>query len=181
MTLPHYPLEQLAHIKKKKLEEAERELNEKKEALNKEFEQLKKVEHVRDEALELKETKLQQLRDEMDRASRTDILQRMKSYLKLVDEDLDMKEGKVKEQQKKVDAAKKAMEEARALFFQRQKDVEKLKLHRKEWEEQMRMAMARGEEAVTDEIGSAMHIIKKTGRLPRMSVRKKQGREKKHG
>lgn len=179
MHLPKYPLEQLALIKQKKLDEAERELNEKKEALNKEQEKLKKVEKVRDEAKEHKDKKLLQLRDELDQGTTTDVIQRMKRYLKVVDEDLFTKEQKVTEQKKHVDAAKVALEEARKVFFLRQKDVEKLKLHRKEWQDEMRLILAHEEEVVNDEIGSSMHIIKKTGHLPRMTPQNKKGKRKK--
>ena len=179
MNLPKYPLEQLATIKQKKLDEAERELNEKKGALIKEKEKLKKVEKIRDEAKEHKDEKLQQLRDELDQGTTSDVIQRMKLYLKVVDEDLFTKEQKVTEQEKQVAAAKVALEEARKIFFQRQKDVEKLKLHRKEWEAEMRIILAHEEEIVNDEIGSAMHIIKKTGHLPRMTQKNKKKKRKK--
>ena len=181
MNLPKYPLEQLATIKQKKLEEAERELNGKKEALNKEKEKLKKVEKIRDEAKEHKDNKLQQLRDELDQGTTTDVIQRMKRYLKVVDEDLLTKEQKVTEQEKHVAAAKVQLEEARKVFFQRQKDVEKLKMHRKEWTQEMRVILAHEEGVVTDEIGSAMHIIKKIGRLPRMTQKNKKKKRKKDG
>lgn len=174
MKLPKYPLEQLAMIKQKKLDEAERELNEKKKALNKEKEKLKKVEKIRDTAKEHKDDKLQQLRDELDAGTTSDVIQRMKRYLKVVDEDLLAKQQKVTEQKKHVAAAKKQLEEARIVFFQRQKDVEKLKMHRKEWEQEMRIVLAHEEEVVTDEIGSSMHIIKKTGYLPRMTKKNKK-------
>lgn len=181
MDLPKYPLEQLATIKQKKLEEAERELNEKKEALNKEKEKLKKVEKIRDEVREHKAAKLQQLRDELDQGTTTTIIQRMKYYLKVVDEDLLVKEQKVVEQQKHVTAAKAQLEEARKVFFQRQKDVEKLKMHRQEWEQEMKMILAHEDEIITDEIGSAMHIIKKIGYLPRMTPKNKNKKGKKNG
>lgn len=178
MDFPKYPLEQLATIKQKKLEEAERELYEKKEALNKEKEKLKKVEKIRDEVKEHKDAKLQQLRDELDQGTTTTIIQRMKHYLKVVDEDLLVKEQKVVEQQKHVATAKAQFEEARGKFFQRQKDVEKLKMHRREWELEMKMILAHEDEIATDEIGSAMHIIKKIGYLPRMTQNNKNKHKK---
>ena len=181
MNLPKYPLEQLATIKKKKLDEAERELNEKKEALNKEKEKLKKVEKIRDTAKEHKDDKLQQLRDELDQGTTTDVIRRMKRYLKVVDEDLLAKEQKVTEQKKQVNIAKAHLEEARIVFFQRQKDVEKLKMHRKEWEQEMRIILAHEDEIINDEIGSSMYIIKKTGYLPRMTQKNKKKKRKKNG
>ena len=178
MSLPKYPLEQLAIIKQKKLDEAEKILNEKKEALAKEQAKLEKVKKIRDEALVHKQDKLQQLRDELDHGTTTDVIQRMKRYLTIVDEDLAAKENTVNEQKKHVAAAKIALEEARAVFFQRQKDVEKLKLHREDWEKEMRKILVRKEEAVSDELGSAMHIIKKTGHLPRHSPSQEKKKRK---
>lgn len=161
MKLPKYPLEQLATIKQKKLDEAERELNEKKEALEKEKEKLKKAEKIRDEAKQHKGDKLQQLRDELDQGTTSNVIQRMKHYLKVVDEDLFTKQQKVSAQEKEVDKAKKALEKARQVFFQRQKDVEKLKMHRQEWKGEMLLLMAHEDEIVNDEIGSSMHIVNK--------------------
>lgn len=181
MNLPNYPLEQLATIKQKKLDEAERVLNEKKEALNKEKEKLKKVEKIRDTAKEHKDAKLQQLRDELDQGTTTDVIQTMKRYLKVVDEDLLAKQQKVTEQKKHVTAAKEQLEEARKIYFQRQKDVEKLKMHREEWEQEMRIILAHEDEIINDEIGSSMHIIKKTGHLPRMTQKNNKKKRKTNG
>src|SRR3972149_6502921 len=142
MRFAKYRLAPLSTITMKKLEEAERELNEKKEALNKEIEKLQKVEKIRDVTLEHKRAKLQQLRDELDRGTTSNKIQQMKRYLKVVDEDLVVKEGKVSDHKKLVATAKAHLEEARRVFFQRQKDVEKLKLHRKEWEKAVRKALA---------------------------------------
>lgn len=172
-----YPLEQLALIKQKKLEEAEREVNVKKEALNKEIEKLKGVEKMRDAAKEHKDAKLLQFREELDRGTTTNKIRQMKNYLEVVSEDLAGKEAKVTDQKKHVASAKVALEEAKKVFLQRQKDVEKLKIHREEWEKEMRVILAHEEEVITDEMGSAMHIIKKTGRLPKMTQKKKHGKE----
>jgi len=178
MDLPKYPLEELATIKRKKLDEAERILREKKEALNHEIEKLRKVEKIRDTAHDHKRAKLKQLREELDKGTTSVKIQRMKQYLTVVDEDLKLKTDKVEEQKKEVAKAKNQLEEARRVFFQRQKDVEKLKLHRKEWEKEMKGILSQKEALVTDEVGSSMYIIKKQRQLPLISFKEKKKERK---
>jgi flagellar biosynthesis chaperone FliJ len=157
-----YPLEQLATIKNKKLEEAEKVLKEKKEALIKEEEKLKTVEKERDEVKEHRHAKLEQLREKLDAGTPTDKIQQMKYYLKVVDEKLKAKEMKVKEQQKHVDNAQKQVDTARQDFLKKQQDVEKLRLHREEWEKEMKTLLEHMEGVESDELGSAMHARKKS-------------------
>jgi flagellar biosynthesis chaperone FliJ len=156
-----YPLEQLAIIKQKKLEDAERVLEEKKRLLAKEEEKLVQVVKERDEVKAHKDDKLAQLRETLDQGSTSDKIQQMKAYLKVVDEQLHQKQMKVKEQEKQVELAKAQVEEARKEYFKRQLNVEKLRLHRKEWEAEMKV-IEEGKEAIqTDEIGSAMDSLRR--------------------
>ncbi len=159
--IPKYPLEQLAIIKQKKLEEAEKVLKEKKEALIKEEEKLKAVEKERDKVKEHRMAKLEQLREKLDAGTATDKIQQMKYYLKVVDEKLKAQELKVKEQEKKVEAAKKQVEVARQDFLKKQQDVEKLRLHREEWDKEMKVHLEHLEGIESDELGSAMHARRK--------------------
>lgn len=85
----------------------------------------------------------------------------MKAYLKVVDEKLKAKEQKVKEQQKHVETAQKQVEQARQDFLKKQQDVEKLRIHREEWEKEMRQLLEHLEGVESDELGSAMHARKK--------------------
>lgn len=156
-----YPLEQLALIKQRKLDEAEKLLKEKKASLVKEEEKFATVEAARNKVLAHRTAKLTQLREELDRGTTTDKIQQMKSYLKIVDEELKQKESKVAEQKKKVDEAKRQVELARENLLKKQQDVEKLKIHRKEWEAEMRLEMERLEATEEDEMGSVRHIRKR--------------------
>lgn len=156
-----YPLEQLVQIKQKKLEEAERLLREKKELLIKEQEKLEKVEKERDEVKEHRMAKLTQLREKLDEGTTSDKIQQMKYYLKIVEEKLKQKESKVKEQLKHVEAAEKAVEAAREDLLEKQRDIEKLAMHRKEWDQEMRLIVEHGEAVETDEMGTSMHVRKK--------------------
>ena len=159
-----YPLEQLAIIKQKKLEESEKVLREKKNALLKEEEKLAKVEEERNKVKEHKMAKLSQLREELDRGTTSDKIVQMRQYMKVVDEQLKQKEHKVKEQKKNVEAAEKQVEVARQDFIKKQHDVEKLVIHRKEWEKEMRVLAEQKEDIETDEMGSGMHTRKKKKR-----------------
>ncbi len=156
-----YPLEQVAQIKQKRLEEAERVLEEKRAALAKEQEKLEGLEKERDTVKDHRKAKLMQLRQKMDEGTPAAKITQMKQYLKVVDEELKQKEHKVREQKKVVEHAEKAVEAARQDYYKKQKDVEKLNIHRKEWDKEMRDLMEHKEAIETDEMGSSMHIGKK--------------------
>lgn len=156
-----YPLDQLVAIKQRRLEAAEKLLADKKAILAKEEEKLEGLEKKRDEVKEHKEQKLFQFREKIDAGISTDKIQQMRQYLKMVTEQLKAEEIKVRDQQKIVDAALQAVEAARQDLFKKQKDVEKLKMHHKEWEKELRASLEHKEGVQTDEMGSAMHVIHK--------------------
>ncbi len=155
-----YPLEQLVLIKQKKLEEAEKTLRDKKKALEEEEKKLLTVEKERDKVKEHRFAKLTQLREKMDEGAPSEKIQQVRYYLKEVDQQLTQKENKVKEQVKHVDTAKKNVEIARADLLKKQQDVEKMRLHREEWEKEMQVILAQKEGMETDEMGSALHSRK---------------------
>lgn len=159
-----YPLEQLVLIKQKKLEEAEKVLRDKKHLLEEEERKLKACEKERDKVKEHRIAKLTQLREKMDEGARPEKLQQMRYYLKEVDQQLTAKEKKVADQKKNVENAKKNVEIARADFLKKQQDVEKLRLHRKEWDKELKTYLEQKEGIETDEMGSALHTRKKKKR-----------------
>ncbi len=156
-----YPLEQLALIKQRRLEEAEKILKEKKEQLAKEQDRLAAVEAERNKVKSHRTAKLTQLREELDKGSTSTKIQQMKQYLKIVDEQLSQKEAKVNEQKKKVVEAEKQVDLARQNLLKKQQDVEKLKMHKVEWDEEMRREMEKQEAVETDEMGSVRHARKR--------------------
>ena len=157
-----YPLDQLILIKQRRLEEAEKILEQKRKILAQEEEKLLSLEKIRDEVKDHRDAKLQQFRETIDQGSTTDKIQQMRQYLKLVDEKLKIEDKKVEDQQKVVQNAKLQVEEARQDLFKKQKDVEKLKIHEKEWQKEMSHLIQLEEQALTDEMGSAMFVVKKT-------------------
>ena len=156
-----YPLQQVVQIKQKRLEEAEKVLEEKKSILTKEQQKLADLEKDRDTVKEHRMAKLKQLREKMDEGAPSLKITQMKQYLKLVDEQLKQKEHKVKEQQKVVTQAEQAVEAARQDYYKKQKDVEKLHIHQKEWNIERQREMEHKEAMEGDEMGSAMHTVKK--------------------
>lgn len=161
MNVLQYPLEQLVKIKNKRFEEAVKVLEEKKALHAKEEEILKEKEKERDEVYQHKEEKLQQLRQTLDKESRSDKIQQMKRYLEVTKEKLAAKEMAVKKQKEVVAKAEKEVEEAKKVVFLRQKDLEKLEIHKKEWTEEVRIYSEREEESFQDEIGSTRYTRQK--------------------
>jgi flagellar biosynthesis chaperone FliJ len=157
----NYPLEQLMIIKKSRFDKAVKALEEKKEILEKAYDKLYDVTKDRDETLQHKVAKLAQLRQSMDEGTTTDKIQQMKVYLKIVDEKLKEKEKKVVLQQAEVDKAQKQVDLATEELFQRKKDVEKLEMHKAEWEKEVRYWTEQKEASEHDEQGSAGFIMRK--------------------
>ena len=85
----------------------------------------------------------------------------MKVYLKLVEEKLAAKEKIVADQKKVVEAAQKQVDLATEELFQRKKDLEKLEMHKKEWEKEVRYLTEQKEAVEQDDQGSATHALRK--------------------
>lgn len=155
-----YPLEQLVAIKQKRLEAAEKALTEKKALLAKEQETLASLEKQRDQVKEHYQFKLTQIRESLDQGTSTDKIQQMKDYLKIVSEDLNVEEKKVQNQLKNVKQAEEQVEQALQELFRRQKDIEKLNMHQKEWKQEVLGIEQKKENLDNDETGSAGHARK---------------------
>jgi flagellar biosynthesis chaperone FliJ len=157
----NYPLEQLMTIKKNRFDQAVKTLEEKKALLDKATAKLYDVTRERDEVLTHKKAKLDQLRNELDAGTTTDKIQQMKAYLKVVDAKLLEKEKKVIEQKKVVDAAQKQVELATEEVFQRKKDLEKLEMHKTQWQKEVQYATEQKEAVEQDDQGSATYALRK--------------------
>ncbi len=162
MKKPKYPLEEIEQIKKKRLEEAEKSLQEKKQFLEKEQKKLdqytKELELIKQHKID----KIRQMMDEMEKGTTSDQIMIKERYLKVVvEEKLKREHAKVVEQKKEVNKAVDEVEKARILLEQRRQDVEKLRLHREDWEVEMRRLEAAEENKETDEIGTTMHTARK--------------------
>lgn len=156
-----YPLEQLLTVKKNRLEQAIKILNEKKAILEKENNKLKELEKDRDKTLLHKQDKLKQLREELDQATTTQKIQQMKYYLKQVDEELKKKQDLVDKQKKVVLEAEKQVQLAKEDFNQKQRDLEKLTHHKKEWKSEQAHLEEKKVILEQDELGASTHEMKK--------------------
>ncbi|MDE3045245.1 MAG: type III secretion T3S chaperone [Verrucomicrobiota bacterium] len=157
----NYPLEQLMLIKKNRFDQALKTLEEKKKLLEKAYEKLYEATVERDKVLKHRIAKLEQLREKTDAGTTSDKIQQMKTYLKTVDEKLADREKKVKEQQKQVDLSQKQVDLATDELFQRKKDLEKMEIHKGEWEKEVRYWVEQKEAVEHDEQGSATHSLRK--------------------
>jgi NhaP-type Na+/H+ and K+/H+ antiporter len=156
---PKYPLEEIDQIKKKRFEEAEKSLQEKKEYLAKE--QKKLEQYMKDLEL-IKQHKIRQMMDEMQKGTTSDQIMLKERYLKVVvEEKLKREHAKVFEQQKEVKKAQDEVEKARVLLEQRRQDVDKLRMHREDWEQEVRKELEAFDVKETDEIGTTIHTARK--------------------
>lgn len=150
----NYPLEQIIHIKKRRFDEAVKILEQKKELLEKAYEKLFDVTEEFNKAETLRQAKLLQLRTSMDEGTTTDKIIQMKDYLKTCTEEAKEKKKKVDDAQKKVDDAQQAVDTATDDLFQKKKDLEKLELHKKEWQKEDNYLTEQKDQLEQDEQGS---------------------------
>lgn len=153
-----YPLKQVIEVKEKRVDDAEKVVQQKKQLLEKEQEKLKEREKERDEVSDHKKSKLAQIREEMDRGTTSRTIEQMRTYLKIVKEKLVVEEKKVKDQQDQVALAQTAVEQAKEELNRKRQEVDKLKTHRKDWEKEMRKEEEITEGREQDELGSISHL-----------------------
>ncbi len=165
-------------IKKKRLDEAEKKLKEAKELLENEKKTLKALEDEAQKTLDHKMEKVKQLDEEMDEGTTSDKIEVAKKYLETVEEDLVRKKRKVEAQVPKVEAAKKHVEESRQNMLKKQQDVEKLNIHRKEWEKEAKYEIRQKEAIEQDEIGTAKYTSLKREQKAHEEYIKKQKKRK---
>lgn len=160
--MKHYPLEQVALIKQKRLEEAEKILKEKKRLLDIELDKLKKAEEKRDLVKKHRKDKIKKFLAELDEGTTSDKIATHERYLKkVVDEELKVEEKKVVDQAKLVKKAEEEVEKARKDRLKKNQDVEKLSLHRKEWTKEEMLEEIKVESLETDELGSTSYSMRK--------------------
>lgn len=137
MKLPVYPLLQVLQVKIRRVEQQEKVVQQKFEALQAEEKKLKEKEIARDKVLHHHDDKLLQLRNELDHETDAETIKQMKLYLKEVKIKLEVEEKKVTEQKEQVEIAKKELETAQIELRRRRVDVDKIEMHRKDWKVEM--------------------------------------------
>ncbi|MBS0585516.1 MAG: type III secretion T3S chaperone [Verrucomicrobia bacterium] len=162
MKRPVYPLEEIALIKQKRLEEAEKMLKEKKENLAKEQEKLRLAQEKCNLIKKHKYDKMRQHMQEMDEGTTSDKIEVHERYIKkVVDDQVKAEEKKVSDQKKVVKSAEEEVEKARQDYLKKTQEVEKMKLHRKEWELSLYKEEVRLEGVDTDEIGLSIDSVRR--------------------
>lgn len=152
-----YPLQQVMEVKQKRVDDAEKVVKEKQQALEKEKEKLAAREADRDKVKTHQVDKLTQLREELDGGTTSPKIQQMKAYLKVVDEKLKAEEKKVADQKKEVDKAKENLKKAQEELKLRRLELDKLEYHKKEWEKGVHKELQLKEIREHDELGSMIH------------------------
>lgn len=155
-----YPLKQVLEVKQKRVDDAEKVVNEKLKALEKEQEILKQKEADRDKAKKHYEDKLKQMRKLMDEGTTSPKILQMKAYLKVAKERVTLEEKKVVDQKKQVETAEKNLEAAKATLKLKRLEVDKLQSHRVDWTKEMRKELDVIEAREQDELGSVMYTTR---------------------
>jgi flagellar biosynthesis chaperone FliJ len=153
-----YPLEEVLGIKRRRVEEAEKEVELKKQELQKQQEILAKKEAERDKVLNHRNDKLAQLRKTMDSECYTREIEQARAYLKIVKKRLAEEEKKVEEQKEQVNIAEKNLELAKLELAKRRKEVDKLVEHKTEWTKEARKELEIEEGRELDEMGSMIFL-----------------------
>jgi len=151
-----YPLKQVIEVKQKRVDNAEKVVKEKQLALTQEQQKLAEREAERDKVKNHRKDKLQQLRDTLDQGTNTTKIQQMKAYLKVVDEKLKVEEKKVQDQKAQVKVAEKNLEDAKLDLQRKRQEVDKLLMHKKDWDREMRRELEIIEGREQDELGSVI-------------------------
>lgn len=156
-----YPLKQVLEVKVRRVEEAERQVSEKKAALEAEKEKLRLREEDKEKAINHHHAKLTQLRKSLDEGTTTDKIMQMKAYLKVAKERVKIEEKKVKDQQDQVEIAQKNLTEAQNNLRLRRQEVDKLETHRKDWLRELRREEEIVEGREQDELGTIIFSSRK--------------------
>jgi len=155
-----YPLKQVMEVKQRRVEEAEKVVQERRAALEAEKEKLKQREADRDKAAKHHMDKLTQLRKELDHGTTTDKIMQMKAYLKVAKERVKVEEKKVQDQQSQVDQATKNLTAAQNDLRQKRQEVDKLDTHHKDWLKEVHKEEEIIEAREQDEIGTVVFSSK---------------------
>jgi hypothetical protein len=160
MNEKHYPLVEVIRIKKRRLEEAERVLHEKKMILDKELEKLAICEKEADEAKKIFDTYLAKLREAMDQGEPTTKIDQHKLHLKELKLRHQTAQKKVDAQKKVVKSAQEAVDLARADHQLKAKELEKLSIHKAEWLIAFSKAELLKEDTALDDISTSAYSRK---------------------
>lgn len=153
-----YPLQQVLEVKERRVSEAEKVVKEKKEALETEQKKLEERETERDKVKSHYNDKLAQLRQILDEGTTSPKIQQTKAYIKIVAEKLVVEEKKVSDQKEQVKTAQKNLDQAVENLRLKRQEVDKLLIHKKDWQKMMDKEMQIIEGNEQDEMGFIIHL-----------------------
>lgn len=158
--MPEYPLLEVMQVKRRRVEDAEKNVQEKQKLLVIEQDKLKEREKERDKVKQHYQDKLNQLRHEFDVGTTSAKIDQIKVYLKVVQERLAIEEKKVRDQKQQVELAEKNLAIAKNQLKDRQKEEDKIALHKKEWSKETKKELDMQESRFEDELGSTIFLSK---------------------
>lgn len=156
-----YPLEEVLDVKRRRVEEAEKQLSKKIAALEVEQKKLEECQEARDKVKNHLIDKMVKLRKILDEGTTSPKIEEMKVYIKVVKERLQTEEKKVEEQKKQVATAEKNVEIAREELKRKRQEVDKLEMHRVDWWKEMNKELEILEGREQDEMGSVIFMLRK--------------------
>jgi hypothetical protein len=161
-----YPLTQIAEIKTRRLEEAEKILKQKRDELDIAEKDLLQKRKDLSATQKLKLEMIEKHFAKISKGTTSDVLKRHDEYMKeVIGVKLSEQKKAVDDQKKVVKEAQKALEAARIDRLKKNQELEKIHIHKKEWTKEMKKEMDLEEADVADELGTSMHARKmKKGR-----------------
>jgi len=161
-----YPLSQIAEIKKRRLEEAEKILKAKRNALDEAEKELGKRRKALNATQKSKLEMIDKHYEKIKEGTTSDVLERHDTYMKeVMNVKLSEEKKAVDEQKKVVKQAEKELEQARIDRLKKNQELEKIHMHKKEWTKEVQKEIDIEEAGVSDELGTSMHARKmKKGR-----------------
>lgn len=156
-----YPLQQIAEIKKRRLEEAEKILREKRQELDNAENELKERRKLLNTTQKLKLEMIEKHYKEIEKGTTSDVMERHDRYIKeVIDIKLAEEKKNVDDQKKIVKEARIALEKARNERLKKNQEMEKIHIHKKEWTKEAKKEMEIEEASIADELGTSMHARK---------------------
>ncbi len=169
-----YPLEQVLEIKIRRVNQAEKVVQEKKEILEKEQKKLRGYQEAYQKVEDHHKVKIDQLREALDAGSPSHKIEQIRVYIKEVKDKMYEEKRKVERQEKQVERATKELEAAQKVLKERRLEVDKLETHKGDWSAKELKELRRLEAKEQDEIGSLVFLSNKRKEMESQKRRAKR-------
>ena len=162
MKKPKYPLQQITDIKKRRLEEAEKILKKKREILQQEENTLKEKRNLLNASQKAKLDMIEKHYIKIQEGISTVLMDAHNKYIKeVMNVKIDEDRENVKKQKKVVEKAKIDLDNARKDRLQKNQELEKMHIHKKDWKKQVDKELMIQEGVISDEMGMGIHFRNK--------------------